>query len=81
MPRFQEREVGGWRVRIDRHLCVGFGDCVDVAPGALELDDEGIAVFRSEGGTMDPALLLEACRSCPVDAISVHDRDGGQIAP
>src|SRR5258705_11533403 len=40
---FEERVVGGLRIRIDRTLCVGFGDCVTEAPAALVLDDTGTA--------------------------------------
>lgn len=74
----EERRIGGVTVRIDRLLCVGFGDCIDVAPRLFRLDDEGIAVF--EEGTDDaPRELLEAaCESCPVDAISIVD--GGDAA-
>ena len=42
-----ERVIGGLRVRIDRTLCVGFGDCVTAAPDAFILDSEDIAVYRS----------------------------------
>ena len=42
-----ERVIGGLRVRIDRTLCVGFGDCVTAAPDAFILDSEDIAVFRA----------------------------------
>ena len=44
---FDEREVNGLTVRIDRTLCVGFGDCVTEAPKAFALDAEDIAVFVS----------------------------------
>ena len=47
-----ERRVGDLTVRIDRLLCVGFADCLDEAPGAFVLDDEGIAAFA------DPDLAL-----------------------
>ena len=45
MSTQDERMVGTLRVRIDRTLCVGFGDCITEAPEAFVLDDEGIAVF------------------------------------
>lgn len=75
-----ERRVGDLTVRIDRLLCVGFADCLDEAPGAFLLDDEGIVGFA------DPDLpprerLLRACEACPVDALSVLDASGRQIVP
>ena len=62
-------------------LCVGFGDCVTVAPDLFVLDDEGIAVFREPSGPVEREVLLEACRACPVDALTVQDEDGRQLAP
>jgi ferredoxin len=75
-----DRVVGGLRVRIDRTLCVGFGDCVTAAPDAFILDGEDIAVFRAPE-TVDRACLLRACASCPVDALTVWDESGEQIVP
>jgi len=77
----RERRLGELVVKIDRHLCVGFGDCIDLAPEAFELDDEGIAVVREETSAPSAGRLLEACRACPVDALAVFDRHGTQLAP
>lgn len=77
----EEREIGGLTVRIDRLLCVGFGDCIEEAPGAFEFDDEGIAVFVDGAEATDRERLLEACRACPVDAITVLDEEGEQLVP
>lgn len=76
-----ERTIGGLVVRIDRLLCVGFGDCIDEAAEAFELDDEGIAVFCQGADGTSRERLIAACDSCPVDAIMVHDSDGRQLAP
>lgn len=75
-----ERVVGGLRVRIDRTLCVGFGDCVTASPEAFILDSEDIVVFRAPE-TVDRTCLLRACASCPVDALTVFDESGDQIVP
>lgn len=75
-----ERIVGGLRVRIDRTLCVGFGDCVTAAPEAFVLDGEDIVVFLAPD-SVDRAALLKAGASCPVDAITVFDEDGEQLVP
>jgi len=77
---FHERGVAGLRIRIDRDLCVGFGDCVERAPEAFNLDDEGLAVFV-EPERITRAALLAACDACPVDAITVWDDAGVQIVP
>jgi len=75
-----ERTVGSLRVRIDRTLCVGFGDCITEAPEAFVLDDGGIAVFVTPEA-VDRERLLRACDACPVDAITVWDENGAQIVP
>jgi ferredoxin len=75
-----ERVVGGLRVRIDRTLCVGFGDCITAAPDAFVLDEQDVAVFRAPEN-VDRACLLRACASCPVDALTVWDEEGEQIVP
>jgi ferredoxin len=80
VAQFEERKVGRWTVRIDRLICVGFGDCIDEAGSWFELDEEGIATFRPTSSG-DENALLEACRSCPVDALSVYDPEGGRLVP
>lgn len=81
MSDIQERRAGDLLIQIDRNLCVGFGDCVEVAEAAFELDDEGIAVFREGIAEVDRETLLAACDECPVDAICVLDSDGTQLLP
>ena len=80
MSDYEERKVGELRVRIDRTLCVGFGDCVTEAPEAFVLDDSGTAVFVTPD-QVDRERLLRACDVCPVDAITVWDAGGVQIVP
>jgi ferredoxin len=77
---FDERLVYGLRVRIDRTLCVGFGDCLAEAPEGFKLDDGGVAVFVNPEG-VERERLLRACDACPVDAITVWDGEGKQLVP
>ena len=76
----EERVIGSLVVRIDRLLCVGFEDCMDLAPNALVLDDQGIVVFTPEADELTRDQVLAACRICPVDAIAVFE-NGAQVAP
>lgn len=76
-----ERRIAGLIVRIDRLLCVGFGDCIDEAPESFELDDEGVVVFRAEPEAAGRQRIVSACASCPVDALTVLDEAGKQLAP
>ena len=80
MADFDERVVSGLRVRIDRTLCVGFGDCVKESPDAFTLDEESVVVFTAPESVAREALL-RACASCPVDALTVWGEDGAQIVP
>ena len=80
MAAFEERQVGALKIRIDRELCVGFGDCVTAAPEAFVLDDEGLAVFK-QPESVERERLVAACDACPVDAITVWDETGAQVAP
>ena len=75
------RTFGDLTVSIDRTLCVGFGDCVQAAPEAFELDEEDIAVFASGSPCPDRERLIRACAECPVDAITVTDGDGVTLVP
>lgn len=81
VQEIEERRFGPLLVRIDRTLCVGFGDCIDEAAEVFELDAEGICAFRADA--RDPARerLLAACRSCPVDALLLLGDGGVQLAP
>jgi ferredoxin len=77
---YDDIQVGDLRVRIDRTLCVGFGDCVTGAPEAFKLADDGVVVFVKPEES-DRARFLAACESCPVDALTVWDSEGRQIVP
>lgn len=77
-----ERTFGPLTVRIDLTLCVGFGDCVTEAGAVFELTDDGAVRFRDDAPAVAArALLVAACTSCPVDALSLHDAAGLQVAP
>lgn len=80
MSDHEDMQVGDLKVRIDRTLCVGFGDCVTGAPGAFKLADDGVVIFvRPQDSGREQ--LLEACDACPVDALTVWDASGRQIVP
>lgn len=76
-----ERRLGDLTVRIDRLLCVGFGDCIEVAPELWMFDDEGIVTFREPVPDLAPDRVVTSCDICPVDALTVLDGDGTQLAP
>ena len=80
MSEFDERTVADLRIKIDRTLCVGFGDCVTASPGSFVLAEDGVVVFVAPEKA-DREQLLAACDACPVDALTVWDASGRQIVP
>lgn len=80
MNEFEERTIGGLVVRIDRLLCVGFGDCIAEVPHALVFCAEGIVTFTEAADGLDRQQIISVCEACPVDAITVYE-NGTQIAP
>ncbi len=80
MADLEERVAAGLRIRIDRTLCVGFGECVTAAPGAFALDGGDLVVFLKPE-EVERDRLLDACDACPVDALTVWDEAGRQLVP
>jgi len=60
-----------FKIVIDRSLCSGFGACIDAAPLAIELDDEGLA--RVVVRETDDEAVLDAASACPMGAIEVRE--------
>lgn len=70
----------GYRIRVDRDLCIGAASCVALAPEIFQLDNDGIAIItNADGATVE--ALLEAAKSCPTNAIIIEDPAGNQIWP
>jgi ferredoxin len=67
-------------VAIDRNLCVGFAQCVDAAGEAFEVGDDDVVEFVSPE-QVSRERLIEACRACPVEALTVFDADGTRLVP
>jgi len=72
--------VDAVRVRVDRDLCIGVGNCVAYAPTVFELDEENKAVVL-DPASVDDDTLLEAAKSCPESAILIEDNEGNQLYP
>ncbi|ARA92511.1 hypothetical protein AWN76_004555 [Rhodothermaceae bacterium RA] len=68
-------------VTIDRALCIGSGNCVNLAPGVFRLDEQSLVTFTDAPEPDALATLVEACAVCPVGALIVTDEDGRQIVP
>ena len=61
-----------YRIKIDRSLCTGYGECVGIAPEVFQLGDDNVSIVLDPEGSDDEAVL-DAARACPVDAIQLMD--------
>ena len=68
------------KVRVDRDLCRGLGNCVVLAPTVFRLDEAGKAVVTGPD-SVDDGRLFEAAESCSENAIILEDDEGHQLYP
>ncbi len=68
------------KVRVDRDLCLGVGNCVVYAPTVFKFDEENKAVVLVPS-SVDDDNLLEAAESCPENAIILEDDQENQLYP
>lgn len=62
------------QVRIDRHRCIGAGNCITLAPTAFDwLKGELLKVALVDPTSVDEEILREAVLSCPTQAIVLED--------
>ena len=62
------------RARVDRHRCIGAGNCITIAPTAF--DWHGRDVFKADvvdTSSVEEELLREAALSCPTQAIEIEE--------
>lgn len=74
-PR-REKTPSSYRIEIVRKRCTAVGTCMEHASRTFDMDDEAIAVVVDPDGNRDEDVL-EAARSCPVDAIFLYDKATG----
>ena len=62
------------QVRIDRHRCIGAGNCITIAPTAFDwLKGEYFKVDTVDVSSVEEELLRVAVLSCPTQAIIIED--------
>ena len=69
--------MGNPRVEVDQDMCVGSGNCVEVAKGAFKLNDEDKAEV-DDPTAVSIEDLREAQEQCPVAAILVEEQDSDE---
>lgn len=77
----REREISGHKVQIDRSLCIGSGNCTNLAPEIFVIREDNIVDFQDETPDIEEGRLEESISICPVDALLLYDEDGEQIVP
>lgn len=61
-------------LKADFGACQGYANCVDAAPDAYDIDDDGVVVLLKDSFTDDERTRIEeAARSCPVSALTIED--------
>jgi adenylate cyclase len=62
------------QVRIDRHRCIGAGNCIAIAPTAFDwLPGELLKAALVDTTSVDEEVLQQAVLSCPTQAIVVEE--------
>jgi ferredoxin len=61
-------------LKADFAACQGYANCVDGAPDAYDIDDDGVVVLLKETITPEERPRIEeAARGCPVNALMIED--------
>jgi len=81
MDDTRERRINGKTMRIDRTLCIGSGNCTNLAPELFVIRQDNIVDFQDETPDIEAGRLEEAASVCPVDALILEDENGEQIVP
>lgn len=61
-------------LKADKDTCQGYANCVESAPEAFDIDDDGVVVLRKvQVSDEERGELEEAVLSCPTAALSIED--------
>jgi class 3 adenylate cyclase len=64
------------RARVDRHKCVGAGNCITIAPTAFDwVEGDAAKADIIDVESVEEEVLREAALSCPTQAIEVEEID------
>jgi len=68
------------RIRVDKAACIGTGDCIKIAPGVFQFDEQLLSEVKDPAGA-DEATVVWAARKCPTHAIFVEDDQSNPVWP
>lgn len=69
----KEVQIGKYKIKVIRSLCIGAASCIAVSPNIFKLDGENKAVILE--GQDTPENILMAAQSCPTKAIVIVDTE------
>ena len=67
-------------MEVDEGRCIGVAYCVDCAAGVFRMNANRVAEVIDPAGAGEETIM-EAARSCPVDAIFVETEEGELLWP
>ena len=79
--KLDQQDSSKMKVRVDRELCIGLGNCVAYAPTVFALDGEENKAIVLDPASVDNETLLVAAESCPQNAVIIEDDTERQIYP
>jgi ferredoxin len=66
------------RIAVDLNRCLGYAQCVPLAPDVLKLSGEEALIYDPNPDDSHRLRVLRAAASCPVQAIMVEELDSQQ---
>ena len=66
------------RIIVDLNRCLGYAQCVPLAPEVLKLNGEGALTYDPNPDDAQRLRVLRAAASCPVQAILVDQLDDSE---
>jgi len=73
----REIQIGKYKIKVVRDLCIGAASCIAVSPDTFVLDEEKKAVIKENSQDV-PENILMAAQSCPTAAIIITDTETGE---
>jgi len=70
-------QIGKYKVKVVRDLCIGAASCIAVSPDTFLLDDQNKAVIKEDSQDAADNILM-AAQSCPTAAIIITDAQTGE---
>lgn len=71
----------GYKIWVDRGLCIGAATCIAVSPKTYVLDQEAKAVILDSADEDTIENIIESAKACPVAAIIIEDEKGNRVFP